>query len=596
MIKRNKSKVNALFRFKSLRTSILIPFIILVTSTVLTFMMISLLQSRDSSMDTTTEYTTQLIKMANSDIDSYFLNMENIANILMNNSDTAEYLEYTPEEHTKGLDRQCEIRLENQFRTLRESRDDIYNIGILGIHGNYLINNQYKKMNPYANVQSKEWYTRALNGEESIVYSHVQNIVDGEYPWVVTLSRAIVDDSTGETLGVIFIDMNYHSISSLCEEISLGSKGYIFIIDENGNIVYHPKQQLLYSGVQTEEIQKIMQRGNGSFYSKNGEKVYTVSRSELTGCTIVGVSYLSELMEKIDGLQELYIILAIILIFIAVIISVIIANMISRPIRDLGDSMKQVDQENFDIHIENPGYTNVIGDLIHSFNIMIERIRELIQRITDEQTEKRKSELSALQAQINPHFLYNTLDSIIWMAESHKIPEVVEMTSALSKLLRKSISNDNEIVTVSDEISYVSEYLKIQKMRYRDKLDFSINVDHELLMASMPKLIMQPLVENAIYHGIKMKKNGGVIRIEGHRRDNMMELLISDDGVGMDAHTMEHLLDERDKEQNNGKKVGVNNVNRRIKLYFGNEFGLRYESIQSQGTIVHVDLPYMMKV
>ncbi|MDO4284015.1 MAG: sensor histidine kinase [Eubacteriales bacterium] len=540
-------------------------------------------------LETSTDYTSQLIDMVNNDIDSYFTNMENIAQLIMNSADARSYLRFSEDEKNTAEYLSCVRRLEQQFLTLRETRDDIYNIGIVGVNGSYLINNEETALNPYAEVEEKEWYQRALRGEEVIVYSHVQNLVEGEYPWVVTLSRAIEDPETGETLGVLLIDMNYRSIATLCENITLGSRGYVFILGDDGQIVYHPKQQLVYSGVQSEEIDRIRQSGSGSFRSQDGKRIYTVSHSEITGCTIVGVAYFSEMMEKSDRMQQLYVLIALLLIAVAAILSALISKMISEPIRALGDSMKRVEQGDFDIQIENPGYTNVIGDLIRSFNIMLERIQDLIQRIKDEQTEKRKSELSALQAQINPHFLYNTLDSIIWMAEGRQNAEVIQMTASLSRLLRKSISNEEEFVAVSDEIGYVREYLKIQKMRYHDKLDYSIEAAPEILCARMPKLILQPLVENAIYHGIKRCENGGHIWITGGIEEGKMVLRVRDDGAGMTAETMAHLFEEKKR---SGHGVGVNNVNRRIKLYYGEEYGLWYESREGAGTTVDVLLPY----
>lgn len=583
-------KVNALFRFKSLRATILIPFLMIVISTILIFMLISVSRSREMALGTATDYTGQLIDMANSDIDSYFSNMENIAQLILGSDDTINYLTYSEADHYKADYDNCLTRLEQQFTTLRETRDDIVNIGILGLDGNYLINDSSVTINPYAEYEKREWYRKALGGEEVIAYSHVQNLVEGEYPWVVTLSRAIVDKDTGETIGVLFIDLNYRSISSLCEKISLGSKGYVFIIDQDGRIVYHPKQQLLYSGVQTEEIDRILANGYGSFASEDGDRIYTVSKSSITGCTMAGVTDTKELMSKSDGLLSLYVLLAAILIGAASAVSVLIANMISRPIRALGVSFKRAEQENFNTRIENPGYTNVIGDLISSFNTMLARIRELIKRIQDEQTEKRKSELAALQAQINPHFLYNTLDSIIWMAESGDTGDVILMTSSLSKLLRKSISNNAEIVTVADEISYVSEYLKIQKMRYHDKLDYDIRVAPEVRSASIAKLVVQPLVENAIYHGIKQRTGGGFIRVTGNRKGDDLEITVEDNGPGMDRETLDHLMDERP--ENDGKKVGVRNVNRRLQLYYGSQYGLRFESRVGEGTIVRIVIPY----
>ena len=596
----SRKKVNILFRFRTLRTTIMLPFLLLITGAVLIFMFTSVSRSREMALETSTEYTQQLVDMVNNDIDSYFSNMENIARLIMDSADARSYLQFEEKEKNTAEYLSCTRRLEQQFLTLRETRDDIYNIGILGPDGESgMINSEQTRRNPYARVTEREWFQRALRGEEVIVYSHVQNLVQGEYPWVVTMARAITDPATNVKLGVLFIDLNYRSLATLCENITLGSRGYVFIIGDDRQIAYHPKQQLLYSGIQSEEIGRILESGGGSFTSADGRRIYTVSHSALTGCTIVGVAYLNELTEKSNRLQTLYVVLAVFLIGVTAVLAAALAGLISGPIRTLGDTMKRVEKSGFDEPLENPGYTNVIGDLIGSFNLMQGRIRELIGRIRDEQAEKRRSELSALQAQINPHFLYNTLDSIIWMAEGGENGQVIQMTASLSRLLRRSISNNDEFVTVGDEVGYVREYLKIQKMRYHDKLDYEIAIAPEILEQPTAKLLLQPLVENAIYHGIKPKEGGGHIRITGGLREKKIVISIEDDGVGMTPETLAHLFDppenaRREQGQTARKRhgVGVDNVSRRIHLYYGEEYGLFYESRTGKGTRVEVVLPY----
>lgn len=589
-MRKKKKKVSILFRFGSLKMTLLIPFLVLIVATILTYTIISMKRHQEIMFRTSADYTQQLVDMANGDIDSYFLNMENIAQLIMQNVDVRSYLKFKEKDKNTAEYLQCVRRVEQQFKTLRDTRNDIYNIGIIGWRGNYLINDEETEMNPYADLTRQSWYQKAKSGEEGVAYSHVQNIVRDRYPWTVTLSRAIWSQTGGEEIGVLFIDMNYETISSLCQKINLGKMGYVFILDSDGKLVYHPKQQLIYGGVLTEEIKKILETGRGSFYSGDGQKIYTVSVSRTTGLTVVGVTRATELLQKSNQMKDLFLLVAILLISAASLVSVLIADRISEPIRDLGRSMKEVEKGNFDITLENPGFHNVIGDLIGTFNMMIGHIRDLIRQIKEEQEEKRKSELMALQAQINPHFLYNTLDSIIWMSEAKKNEEVIRMTSSLSKLLRRSIMNDREFVTVAEEIDYVNEYLRIQKMRYYDKLDYSIRVADRILGVSMGKMILQPLVENAIYHGVKLKEGGGRIDITGDAENGRTVIRIRDDGAGMDAETLEKLL-VQDRTQGTNK-VGVFNVNRRIQLYYGTEYGLKYESSPGTGTTVSVLLPY----
>jgi len=228
--------------------------------------------------------------------------------------------------------------------------------------------------------------------------------------------------------------------------------------------------------------------------------------------------------------------------------------------------------------------------LAHAFNIMVGKIRELMWQIVQDQEQKRKSELNALQAQINPHFLYNTLDSIIWMAECNRNREVVQMTSALAKLFRASISKGEELVPVGTEIIHIENYLKIQKMRYKDKLDYHIDVDDAVKHYQTIKVILQPIVENAIYHGIKKKKGPGLITITAREEGTDLILQVSDNGIGMDKETLRMLLEPAPAGRE-GRGVGVRNVHERLQLYFGKSYGLSFESRPGEGTTAFLRFP-----
>jgi len=569
---------------KSLSRRINLSFLLIVAIAVVSFMVVSINRSSRAIQDASVEYTLQLIKMVNEKIEFYIENMENISHIVINNSDVRNYLSMDSEQKVYAQ------KVEEQFQTLKETRDDIYNIGIIGINGRYLINNFDTQLNSFANLERMNWYSKSLHGEEVITSSHVQNIVSDEYSWVVTMSKAIRNPLTNEVLGVFFVDLNYRSISNLGEDINLGLKGYVFMIDEAGDIVYHPKQQLLYSGLWEEEMDSILNAKTDVLTSADGNKLYTLSKSEVTGWRVVGVTYLDEMLSGTDEIINMYYLLAIVLIIVAMFLAVLLTNKITLPLRRLENSMKAVEEGNFEVEIASPEVRDEIGNLIFSFQIMIRKIKQLIENNNREQEEKRKSELNALQAQINPHFLYNTLDSIIWMAEDGNTKDVVLMTSALAKLLRKSISNKHELVTIAEEIEYTKSYLTIQKMRYKDKLKYSIDVDPAIENKEIIKLIIQPLVENAIYHGIKYKEGMGTIFIEAGYHDKGILIRVIDDGQGMSEEQLRHIYDEREIDTKKNS-VGVLNVHRRIQLYYGSEYGIGFVSNIGVGTIASIYLP-----
>ena len=582
-------KKNLLMRFRSVRTSIVVSFGALVAFALFTYFIISLQYTQSTVLENSTEYTSQLIGQVNNDIDSYISYMENISFIVANNSDVRDYL-FT-ENLTWERSGQLQERIVTLFQTVSDTREDITNIALLPDRREPLINDGRAELNPYTDIAELEWYQKALaaEGQAVISTSHVQNAIAGEYDWVVTLSRSITNKASPGVQGVFFVDLNYNSISDLCERISLGDRGYIYILDENGGIVYHPQQQLIYSGMKDELISEVMDTDTPSFLTDDG-RLYTVSRSEATGWIVVGVSYVSELMAGADEARVTYLLVAMVLLAVAMLLAFVLSDKITRPIKSLELSMKEVEKGNFSHVALEVRENNEIGRLSRNFNTMTREIQNLMEQSEKEQQAKRKYELKVLQSQINPHFLYNTLDSIIWMAEWGKNQEVVKMTSSLARLLRRSISNEQEVVTIEEEIDYTEAYLTIQKMRYQDKLEYEIEVDPDIRKEETVKLVLQPVVENAIYHGIKYKEGKGLIQIRGFQEEGSIILRLQDDGRGMDQDTLEHIFEKHVRDtKSNG--VGLQNVHERIRLYYGTAYGLSFESEPGKGTTVRIRLP-----
>ena len=250
--------------------------------------------------------------------------------------------------------------------------------------------------------------------------------------------------------------------------------------------------------------------------------------------------------------------------------------------------MKLVERGNFGIQTEI-GQMNEIGQLGRTFNMMVGRIKTLMDEIIQNQESKRKSELQLLQAQINPHFLYNTLDSIVWMAEQKQHEEVVLMTSALAKLFRASITKDQEIVPIRVEAEHIANYLLIQKMRYESQLDYEIDIADDIMRNKTLKILLQPFVENAIYHGIRGSADKGMIVIRGMRADGNIVFEVEDNGQGMTPEQLQRLQLPEDGEGRKG--IGIRNVDERIKLYFGREYGVHIRSELEAGTCVTITIP-----
>lgn len=274
------------------------------------------------------------------------------------------------------------------------------------------------------------------------------------------------------------------------------------------------------------------------------------------------------------------------------ILSMVFARSISKPVARLCDSAKLVGKGDFDTRVESSS-GDEIATLTDSFNSMIGQIGELVENIKTEQQNLRNTELKLLQAQINPHFLYNTLDTIIWQAEAGKNEEVVQMVTSLSDFFRTSLSEGRDYITVKEEISHIRSYLKIQRFRYRDILEYEINVPEEFYAYSILKLTLQPLIENALYHGIKNKRGVGKITISAETADGDLIFLVADNGIGMKEEQLGRLIhkvkDKRNNVQESGG-FGLANVEERIRLNYGEEYGLDFKSCYGVGTEVMVKI------
>ncbi len=581
-------------KFRSIQANIIAAFMYLIVITILIIALMAYYLAFDSLEINSKDYTAQLISQVNDYIDSYVTNMENISHMVFYNSDLREYLaDDISKDKTRELS--LEKKINNLMSSILSSRNDINSIVVFGNNGNVISEKVETKINKNINIRDQSWYRNALNanGEAVISSSHVQNLFQDEYRWVVSLSRSIKSYDNEQSIGVMLVDLNFNVISSMCSKIKLGKRGYIFIVDSQGNMVYHPQQQLVYSKLKNEDISRVLETSNGSFIAnENGEKrIYTVKTSMNTGWKTVGVTYVNELVGNKKQMQLYYLSGGTVCLLIAIILAIFMSRRISKPVKILESSMNEAEKGNFDIKV-NIESDDEIGELSKAFNIMIAKIKELMLQNLKEQELKRKSELKALQAQINPHFLYNTLDSIIWMAEGKKCDEVVMMTSSLAKLFRLSISKGEEIITIRNEIEHIKSYLTIQKMRYRDKLDFEIDVDENILKYRTLKILLQPLVENAIYHGIKNKEGTGVIRITGGVVGDCILLQVIDNGVGMSSEEVENILKSAARSES-GSGVGVKNVNERIKIYFGENYGLEFISRPDEGTTANIRLPIL---
>ena len=536
------------------------------------------------------ENAVQLLDQTAINLESYLKNMRRI-------SDTMYY------SVIKDKDLASEDMVQEMNLLYEANKENLVSIACYTSNGNLVEAVPVAGEKEDVDVTEQEWFREAVGKMENFHFStpHVQNLFDDanyRYHWVISLSRAVELTKSGDSeLGVLLVDMNYSSIEQLLEKANTGiNEEYVYLMDGNGEIIYHPKQKLIYAGLYEENNEEIAAWDDGShkedFWSEN--RLVTVKTVSYTGWKIVSVIPNSVFNMGMYETRLFFVMLLIISMLLIIFVNQMVSSSVASPLEKLNESVKEWEAGNMNPDIYIGGFTEV-EHLGRTLKSTVEQIRKLMDDVLLEQEEKRKSELDALQSQINPHFLYNTLDSIIWMAESGKNEEVVQMTSALAKLLRQSISNEDEIVTVEREIEYTRNYLAIQKLRYRDQLEYIIDIDEEVLHRKIVKLVIQPLVENSIYHGIKYLDGKGMILILGEIRDEKVVITIRDNGVGMDEETLKHILEKKpepkEKQRKKTSHVGVYNVQNRLQLYYGKEYGLVYESMPGMGTGVSVIIP-----
>lgn len=428
----------------------------------------------------------------------------------------------------------------------------------------------------------------------AITKPHVQTGFAGVYPWVVTMAVKTDEPILGNGMYVA-MDFRFSEIAGYMDGIGIGRHGYCFILDRDGSVVYHPQQQMLYSGIKSEDTAALCALSDGVHIEKN--VLYALHTTADARWRIVGVSYTEELeAEKrtqiVVGIAAAFLCCAVILALVLVVYS----KIVNAPVRRLVQAMQAFEAAaDPSVYTGQPQAVAELQALSDSFSHMSRRIEELMEKVRREEKVLRKTELRALQAQINPHFLYNTLDSIQWMCEQGKTEDASKMVGALARLFRISISRGHELITIKDELQHAKSYLLIQSYRYRNQFSYRFEVDETLLSYLCNKITIQPLIENAIYHGIdRMVDEGEIVITVKRAQDAAGDILItvSDNGVGMTEEQCAKILS---KERSDSGGIGVKNVNDRLKIYFGERYGLSIHSVPDEGTTVTVRIPQIEK-
>jgi two-component system sensor histidine kinase YesM len=410
---------------------------------------------------------------------------------------------------------------------------------------------------------------------------------------VISLTRPIIIFKGASPLGAILINLSTDTLADICAGASSGDSGYIFIVDRAGNYIYHPDPayrgaQHLPTPIPDDEIKRMALSGQTSF--AYGDRLVLSAAIEGPGYRVIFAMPRSLITGSADRQRALQLLFgAIASAVIALLLSLLLSRRVFRPLDKLRKLMGRVQKGDFSVRAGDTPQ-NEIGELAGGFNAMIDHNQRLMQKIIETEKGKRKAELDALQSQITPHFLYNTLDSIVWMS-NYKPQVAAAMADALAKLFRLMLGGGEDIVPLKQEFEHVAQYLKIQKMRYDSRFEYEIQLDDACQSIRVPKLILQPLVENAIYHGVKPTRKKCLLKVEGLLDGDELVLMVMDDGAGMSPQELSRILTaERPSDKALGG-VGVKNINERIQLYCPGGYGLSFLSREELGTVAIVRLP-----
>ena len=505
------------------------------------------------------EYTNENVISTSRYITLYADKLKNIINLLSVDADVRNFLISGNEDSKKSI--------EKMIYSILGSNKGIKNITVIGKNGNIVSSDKNNDMKISENMMKEKWYVDAINNSDMPVFNPSRKNSTSSMNsalWFLSISRDI-KNSKGENLGVIVFDIKYEILERYLNSISFGKQIDNIIVDKNNNIIY-------YKDVKCFADKKCLAKFSEK--NKNKDTYLYETQIENTNWNLRSLANTNDLVTLKKNFSHIVIIIFLVSLAFSSIITFIVITKILRPLIKLENHMQNFENNLREFHLsEKTGYE--VQNLVEHFNVMVEKIKYL-----------REYEIKALHSQINPHFLYNTLDTIIWMAEFEDNEKVISITKSLANYFRLSLSNGHEKIPLKDEIMHTKEYLFIQKQRYEDKLSYFFNIEDErLLSIEVPKIIIQPIVENSIYHGIKNLSGNGIITIDVYRENSTVNISVKDNGIGFEK------AKQFKKSKTGG--VGFQNVDKRIKFYYGKNYGVFInKDNKTEGAEVIIKIPF----
>lgn len=562
--------------FKKLRVQIALHYIV---ASVLTLLFIGIILYYSIASIVQKEATTSTenaVEQSGMYIDLYIDRLKALSWLLAENPQLVDYFS------NKDREQADKEMILSMIDTSMTTDPFIESIVIVSKDGEIISNETGLSMSMSSNMMKEAWYVSAINnGDVPVLTSaRMQDFSMDKDNWVISLSREIKNDQ-GKNIGVLLIDVQYKVIEDYLENLDLGNTGFSFILNANHEVVYHEDPAYFQNEIKQRELYEIAL--NPAVYDQK-ERTFTHLYSlQNADWIFAGVSSQDELAAIKNKLFHIFILFGFGFLLIATISVILFTGRITTPFRKLEQAMQDIEQGLTVIPIDSRGCFEA-QSLSRHFNEMMMEIKKLMQEITDKEKDLRRLEISTLHSQINPHFLYNTLDTIVWMAEFNDSEKVIEMTKALAQFFRLSLSGGNELTTIENELDHVRQYLIIQKERYGDGLVYTIDCDPSLSRVQMPKIILQPIVENALYHGIRGLDRQGVIEVRAEMDGDQVIFTVRDNGEGFDKDL---LVQNRANQSTKLGGVGIKNVDERIQLYYGQKYGVNIHS-DHNGTTVRI--------
>lgn len=536
------------------------------------------------------ESSRKLMEQTGETMEDYLVNMRQISDAVYYNVVKENDFHDAREEIQKGMNLLYEA-----------NRDKLRTIAIYNSDGSLMAAEPVATQKEDPDVTRQEWYQSAMEEMENIHFStpHIQNLFEDStfrYYWVISSSRVVeLTENRDSQMGVLLVDMDFSSISRMMNQINeVGNGQYYYLCNSDGDIIYHPRQIQISDGISRENSIKAASYKDGVYDEtfEGTQRKVIVNTISYTGWKLVGVIPYSIFTHEMLNIRYFIAMVTLLMAMMLTIINRVVAERISRPIRKLNHSVMEYEAgKKPEIYI---GGSWEIRHLGYSIQSSYEKSEKLMQEIVWEQNERRKSELDALQSQINPHFLYNALDSITWMIEGERNDEAAFMISQLAKLFRISLSKGHTIISVKDELQHAQSYMNIQRVRYKDAFSVTFDVEPELEKYCAVKLTLQPILENAINYGVDPMDDCGEIRVCVRKEGELLVLSVEDNGIGMSEEEVELLLTDNNRVPKHGSGVGLINIHNRLQILFGKEYGLVIESEPDEGTKVSIQIPAIL--